>query len=111
MMNTWFKRFEECIDKHVLVFNTFFKSFKTNGHHNLLLRWKILFHQFPNDCKSYNKIVCVCVCVRANECLGTGLAVVDSGVPLDQLSASSFKHLWTEASGTQRESRHPSGPG
>ena len=41
MMTVCFERFEECIDKYVLVFNTF-KSFKTNGHHNLQI-YDILF--------------------------------------------------------------------
>ena len=43
MMTVCFERFEECIDKHVLVYNTFFKSFKTNGPHNLQI-YDILFY-------------------------------------------------------------------
>ena len=46
MMTVCFERFEACIDKldkHVLVFKTFIKSFKTNGHRNLQI-YDILFY-------------------------------------------------------------------
>ena len=47
-MTVCFERFEECIDKHVLVYNTFFKSFKTNGHHNLQI-YDILLPTLPTE--------------------------------------------------------------
>ena len=47
-MTVCFEGFEECIDKHILVFNTFFKFFKTNGHHNLQI-YDILFYTWRID--------------------------------------------------------------
>ena len=45
MMTVCFEGFEVCVENENMLIDTFFKSFKTNGHHNL----QILFHQFPND--------------------------------------------------------------
>ena len=35
MMTVCFEGFEECVENENMLIDTFFKSFKTNGHHNL----------------------------------------------------------------------------
>ena len=43
MMTVCFEEFEECVENENMLIDTFFKSFKTNGHHNLKI-YDILFY-------------------------------------------------------------------
>ena len=43
MMTVFFEGFEECVVNENMFIDTFFKYFKTNGHHNLQI-YDILFY-------------------------------------------------------------------
>ena len=43
MMTVCLERSEECVENENMLIDTFFKSFKTNGHHNLQI-YDILFY-------------------------------------------------------------------